>query len=563
MSLKNVLMLAGIYSKANRLITKKNFRHYREKRWEAYAIYALAIVIGGLLGSGFGYLYTMAPGPADQELFRQYITGFFVALPTAYMLFSLYLTMNLQIKRTGVKASVQPIYWFPVTWAEHTAASVLSSTYGGTLWFAVLLCSGMLAGSAFTGLLPLAVLTSIAVFLSLALMGMTMEAFRILQAGISGLIAKAAGKAAVWVRFFTTIGLFIVVFTVYFSAQQSMATALNTIAQGQLTVWFIPYMWPGIALYTFSHGMIVETVLLSLGSIAFAVALFAIAVKLNSRYGLSDAPTLRVASAYAPNAGRWSRVGISPAESAVVKKDFRAFTRRNELMYIFIAPIMLILVVFMPLVTGKNSFSLDGLGSMRTLYFLYIAIIPPVAMAQSLGISVVGAEGERWWLLATSPMPVKSFVRAKFLFQATLCTAIALICGVAGYLIFMPTARVAATGFLEAFILAFTIAIVSLSCGIAGADFRESPRPRMIRWQWSLISLCLNFIVALLILLPVLVYGIAATFGAIVPSASVNGAYLYAAWLLSGAIALTMGYLFYRRSIKYADKLLGAVDQGY
>lgn len=559
MSLSNVLKLARVYSRAGRLISKNNFRKYREKRWEVYAIYALAVALGALGGGGFGYLYTITGDASARQMLYQAIVGFFITLPTLSILYSLFMTMMSQIRQTGVKAQIQPLYWFPVTWEEHTAASALSSTFGGALWISIMICTAVIAVSIPTGLLPLAMLTVLAIFLSMAMASLTMEAFRAVLAAISGAVLKSTGKAAVWIRFFVAILSFIIIYVAYFTAYTSTVVVIDAIGKGQISAWFIPYVWPGIALYTFSKSMWLYTVLLAVLSIIFAVALFAAAVRLNSRYGLADAPTISVSRIYKPNEGLLNKLGLSPAESAIIKKDFRAFTRRSELRYVFIMPIVLVAAVFVPLITGNKTSSGGLSGSMGTFYYIYLAILPAVAMSMTLGISLVGSEGERLWFLATSPLTVKKFVRAKFFFQAILCTAMALLFGVIGYFLLGPTARYAATGIVEAVILVFAAGMVSLSCGIAGADFRELPRPRMIRTEWSLISTVLVAITGLCVLLPVLAYDAIATMG-LLSGGSVNGAFLYLAWLVSGAIGLGIGYIFYGISISKASKLMMGLE---
>lgn len=558
MSLKNVLRLAGVYARASRLISNNNFRMYSEKRWETYAIYAIAVIVGALAGAAFGYLYTIVPDQAFQESLRQAIVGFYVTLPTLSILYSLFLMMIVQIQQTGAKTSAQPLYWFPVSWREHTAASVLSSTFSGTLWITILLCSAVLVVSVPAGLLPIAVLTSVGIIICMTMTGVTMEALRVLLSGVSGVIMKAAGKAAIWVRFFTTMALFIVIFIVYFTIQQTSITVLfSWIAEGQLMIWFIPYVWPGIALYAFSRGMWLWAILVSLGSILFVAALFEIAVRLNARYGLSDAPTISVSREYSPGTGLLSRIGLTQAESAIMKKDFKAFTRRSELMYVFTAPIMLLVIIFIPFIMGNRGAVDEGIGA---FFYLYIAIVPAASMAQSLGSSVVGSEGERLWLLTVSPLSKDSFIRAKFYFMVIICMAISLACCAIGYIAFQPSGRTAITGVIEAGLMVFTMGIVSLYCGIVGADFREVPMPRMMRMEWRLIDLLLSMITGALVLLPVIVYGITATLGALFTSGSINGAYLYLAWLMSGTIAVVICSLFYRMSVRHAGRLLDAKE---
>jgi hypothetical protein len=201
---------------------------------------------------------------------------------------------------------------------------------------------------------------------------------------------------------------------------------------------------------------------------------------------------------------------------------------------------------------------MSSLGDTGTFYFLYLTLMPAPVMAMTLGMSVVGSEGERMWFLNASPLPVKSFVLAKFLFPAVLATAISIVCCAAAFIIFSPTLRTATTGLIESLLLVYTIGIVALSGGIAGADFREVPRPRMIRIEWSLASMLLSMVSGLLVLLPILAYGGISFFGSILPTIGSNGAYLYVAWLLSGIIALAIWLISYRASVGYAHKLLGA-----
>lgn len=559
MSLKKVLRLTGVYSRSSRLISKNNFRMFREKRLEAYGIYVLALALGVLGGSAIGYLYLIVPDPAAQGLFRQAISEFFVGLPTLCIMFTLFLTMMFQLQQSGAKVSVQPVYWFPVTWGEHTAASVLSSTLTGSLWAAILLCSAVVAVSIPAGLLPLAVLTSIGIFMCMALAAITVDMFKALQMSISGAIMKVAGKTAVWVRFFGILILITAVYIAYFSiVQSSIIVVFNAIGDGQLAVWFIPYVWPGLSLYAFSQGLWTEAALFFAGAAVFAAVLFMAAVRLNARYGLYDAPSIRISTAYVPRVGLLGRLGLPAAESAIVKKDFKAFTRRTELIYVFIMPIVILVATFMPLVMGGRGIGQEDQVMTNMYFFLYLMLLPAPAMATTFGISVVGSEGERLWLIKASPVSKMSFVRAKFAFPAIVCTAIVLICEAAGILIFGPSLRTAATGMLEALLVSYTVLAVALTCGIAGADFREVPRPRMIRSEWSLASMLLAAIAALLVLMPAIVYAIPATIGPMFGLSGINGVFLYAAWLLSAAIALVIGFISYKLSLSYASKILDA-----
>ncbi|GAH20677.1 unnamed protein product, partial [marine sediment metagenome] len=49
---------------------------------------------------------------------------------------------------------------------------------------------------------------------------------------------------------------------------------LELIAGGQRMLWFIPYVWPGIALSYFASGLGFETAILSLASIGLLLSTF-------------------------------------------------------------------------------------------------------------------------------------------------------------------------------------------------------------------------------------------------------------------------------------------------
>jgi len=103
--------------------------------------------------------------------------------------------------------------------------------------------------------------------------------------------------------------------------------------------------------------------------------------------------------------------------------------------------------------------------------------------------------------------------------------------------------------------------MVSLSFGIKGADFREFPRPRIIRPKWIFINLIVCGLLALAIVLPILPYAIKLLLEAIdIGSMSIPDAYIYAALPISGVIASIVTFGFYRRAVKNANELLSKVE---
>ncbi len=557
MSLKNVLRLAGVYSKSSRLITKNNFRRYSESRLGGFLAYALAVAFGVAGGLLFAFLYTSAPGDDIRQAIIQGAAGLFISLPTMSILYTLFLAMIFQMQRSAAGAAIQPIYWFPVAWEEHTAASIISSMLNGSLWISLLLCSGVLTVAVPMGLLPLAILTSFGMMICLLMTCATIEAARSLLAGLAGRVFRVAGRSAIWIRFFMTLLVFTIAYMAYFTfTQSSMAVMFNAISEGQLAFWFIPYVWPGVSLYAFEKGLWPAAAMLLVGSVIFTVLIFMAAARLNARYGVSDAIAIRLSTKYESGGALQGKLGIPPAILAIMRKDFRAFTRRTELMYVFIAPIIIIVATVMPLLTRGSGPIEEGI--IYKFFYIYLTVFPSAILAMTLGTSMIGMEGERFWFLCASPISTKSFVRAKLMFPALLSAILSLAFSAVGYAIFRPSIRLAATGIIEAILLVFTLGAIALSCGIVGADFREAPRPRMIRVEWNLACTLICAIAGLIVVSPVLAYGIPAILNQILPGVAVSGIYLYVAWLLSAAIAIVISYLAYRISIKSAEKLFVA-----
>ena len=551
MKWKNVVRLVSVYTKSYRMLKKNRLRKYRESGWQSYALFAFICLAGVAIGLGAGFLISATGDMASADQLKDSVVSLFFTLPIMCILYSLVLTQLYQFQRAGAKASTQPVYWFPVTWGEHTMASVIAGMIGTPMYITGFLICLIIAMSALIGLLPIALLTAVALFACMFMTGVTTEVLKTLQLSMTGAVMKAAGRAAVWVRFFGTLVFITVIYVAYFLfTQSSFPSLIASIASGQLAAWFIPYVWPGIMLYAIYHGQWLVAALLLPAIVIFIAALFFIAVWMNSRFGMWEAPAISVSrGTYAPKAGLLGRLGLSASESAIVKKDFRAYTRRTELMYVFITPIVFIVMTFMPMLTGSGALR-NGISSFSPFFYLYLAIAPSAILAFSLGTASTGSEGPGLWVLSSSPLSPRSFIRGKYFFTGMLSILTGLLCAAAGYLLFAPSFRMAATGVFVSLLMAGAIAMVSVFSGVSGADFRDAPRPRMVRPEWSFINMALCAVVGLLVLLPVIVYGISTTFMGV----QVPGMYLYGSWALSGVIAMTIIYIVYKLTIKNAEK---------
>ena len=559
MNWKNVLQLISVDIKSSRMIRGTRFRRFRENRAVTYALYIAACVFGLLVGWLVGNFYNGISDSNLRQLILEGATNLFITLPTIALLYSLVFTQMSQIQRIGAKLSIQPLYWFPITWKEHTLASILANLISAPFIITVFICSSIFVASVFLGLASLAVFTMFALLGSLFLASITTEILKVLQVRILGAVTKVAGRTAIWVRLLGTIIFFIIFYIAYFTliSGASFPALIESLAGGQRILWFIPYLWLGIGLSAFVSGLSLEAIIFPLASPAFIYALFLAAARLNVRFGLYEAPSITISRGpYIPKTGLLGRLGFSSMEAAIIRKDFRAFTRRRELMYIFIMPIVFII---MPLLSSMRGTVGTMPSAFYSFLFAYLTLLPGTLMAISLGSITTGSEGGSVWYVYSSPISVKGLVKAKYFFATLFSFAVTLICFFISALLMSPSPRMAGIGLTEAILLVFSLGMVSLSFGIRGADFREFPRPRMIRSLWGFINVIVCILLALAVISPMIPYGLKILFEAQAPiaiSISLPESYLYVALSLSVVIASVITYVFYRIAVKNAEEFL-------
>jgi hypothetical protein len=564
MNWKNVLSLMRVDRKSGRLIRGKKLTKYRENRFLAYWAYWVALALGLTVGVlvSLVYNFALAADPNFQALFQQTALSFFLSLPTLVLIYSLVFTMLQQIQRSGVKFSSQVPYWLPVTWQEHTLASILASLFGFPLASVVFIASAITVFSIFIGQVFAAVSTSLAVCAAAFMASAITEIFRILQVRFIGAVYKSTGRAAVWVRFVGSLIFFIVFYIGYFYVTSGTGTItfIQTIASAQNAVWFIPFVWLGMALYSFTTGLLLNGFAFLALSLLFIAGLFLLATSLNRRFGLYEPPAITVSRGiYTPKTGFLGKLGFSTVEAALLRKDFRAFTRRRELMTIFIIPIVIILVPLMQSLSQTN-------GAVPTQLSVYLTAVtflfPASIMAMSLGSFMIGEEGQVVWRIYSSPVSAKNLVKSKYSFIILFSLMVLAITAIFGLLIYHPSLRATIVASLEAVFLVLALGAISLSNGIKGADFTEIPRPRMIRPSWSLINLAACLLAGIAMLAPFLPYVLSSTLSTFIPVPIGWSALLgpFQALVVSVIIAIVLTLVFYRVALKNAEKLLSKAE---
>jgi hypothetical protein len=558
MNWKNVLYLLRVERKSGRLIRGIRATRYRENGFLAYWPYWTAVIIGvlgGVIANAIVASIYSNPGtiPNLPQLTGGSISVF-VTLPTIVLVFSFVFTLLQQIQVTGIKAAGQVMYWLPITWQEQTMASILSNLLGLPIALVFGIGAGIIVFGAFNGLILQAILTTIALLATAFMASSITEILRLVQMRFIGAVYKSSGRAAIWVRLVGTLIFFVVFYTVYSYIVYGTGalTFFTTLQQIQSVAWFVPFIWLALTIGNIFSGFYLQGLLFAASATLFIVALYYLAVVLNQRYGLYEPPaiTLQKSGAiYAPKTGLLGKLGFSTAEAAIIRKDFRAFTRRREMVSIFIVPIIMIVL---PL---TQSLSASGSASSSQSIFIFSGIIfllPATFSAMLLGEVMIGEEGQSIWRIYASPITPKNLVKSKTFFLTIFSMIILLISGSVGVVFYHPNLQETIAAILEGFFVLLAVGSVALAVGFKGPDFSQTRRARMVRQEWSLIGLVVCAVVGAAVAAPLVVsVGLALfTGGAITLSNIAIGV------VISAAVSLGITIVFYRVNIGLATNFL-------
>jgi hypothetical protein len=558
MNWKNVLFLLRVERKSGRLIRGVKATRYRENSILAYWPYWVAAIIGilgGLLANFITSVLYSSPSEIPLPPLNTAALGFFVALPTLILILSIVLTMLQQIQLSGVKATTQVMYWLPITWQEQTLASILANLLGLPFATVIGFGSGILVFAGFNGLILPALLTTLVLFAAAFMGSATTEILRVIQVRFIGAVYKSSGRAAVWVRFIGSLVFFLIFYIIYFSITQGFTTFIQGLTTFQTSFWFIPFLWLGLTLYYILNSYLLESILFVAASALFIAGLYYLAILLNQRFGLYEPPAIKVQKSgiYSPKTGMLGKLGFSTVEAALIRKDIRAFTRRRELVSIFIVPIVFIII---PLMQSLGVSNQGAPSEVRWVFLAMTFLLPASLMAMSLGNMLIGEEGHSVWRIYASPVSAKNLVKSKLAFAISLSVIILIVTNIAGTIFYMPSIRLIAVGFAEGVFLIFSLGSIGLWVGFKGADFSEARRARMVRQEWALISLVVCTIAGAGVLAPLAPFALtmfASSFITITPLSNLD---LAISVTISGIIAAIITAVFYKININSAGELL-------
>ena len=485
------------------VLTKSQLRGTQRQRLSArlfsnpLVIIIVDAILISALGTGGYFLISKAPadlvGPLEQLDLEALI-----AIPTVTTFMIILFGILSELSQPVQSTSTDLVNWLPISPTEFVVGSTLSVSYTYSFLPSFLLAIA-LGPALYFGHGSIFVSSTAMGLMALLIGSSAVELLRTMTNRISSSFYKKSGRSGIFLRLGLTI-LLLVCFQLLFSSR-IVVSIMRGLTQAVTAVWYVPVVWPSLAVQTLSAGATLAPVAFGLLSIGFMFALFGLAIGLRKSYWVPVPVSIRLSSQpYRPTGSRFTIPGLDTAESAIVRKDVRSLLRRREMARFLAIPFVLAASMWVSAYPfGDKSSAPLGFAAAVPLYLVPVAVFCAI-----LSMTSIGQEGSAIWNLYTAPLHATQLVRAKMLLPIIMGAlfTVALLLGMS--LLFKP-----ATGHvLDLLVLGLIVVLEESALGIyIGAkfpDFRETIRSRYVSVWGSLLGTMLGLLIAALTAAPLL-----------------------------------------------------------
>ncbi|MFQ6134830.1 MAG: hypothetical protein ACE5KU_03320, partial [Nitrososphaerales archaeon] len=253
-------------------------------------------------------------------------------------------------------SSSEAVNWLPISPREYVVASAMSIIAAYSLLFSISVGVTLPLALEF-GLMhvwPVMVILSV---LALLLGALIVEILRAAMNRVSSTVYKRSSRLGIVSRLVLIIVLFVIIqlaFNPYI-----LYSTLGIMVSGVDIVWFIPMVWPSVAIMNLIRLETLPAMIFSALSVAFAFLIFMVASNLRLKYW-SPAPVsivIKSSAEYMPHTPALSRFGFSPLAAAIALKEFRALVRRKDLARYTAIPIIFVIAFLLPTLYMPSGYS--------------------------------------------------------------------------------------------------------------------------------------------------------------------------------------------------------------
>ena len=465
-------------------------------------------------------------------------TQLLIFLPSFTALLSIMFSLMFEFSQSSSAASTDMINWLPIGAREYVLGSALCTMYFTSPILSLIL--GVSLGLAiYTGMTTVWVLVATLSFLGAFLGAFAIEVVRALINRASATLYKRGGKFTMVIRLLTSI-ILIAMFSIMFNIN-ILQTFIQWFVGNISNAWFIPMLWPSLAIMNFIQADLTWTTVYTLLSVTFTSAFLWISVKTREKYWVPVPVSIKLAppKIYTPKKGFLGIFGFTAAETALIRKDLRSLIRRKEMAsWIAIPAIMCIITI---ITTPWNP-------TASTMYKMLFFMTPGfgiLLLAFFLALVGIGQEGSAFVNLLTAPLRAKQIVVAKLavaLFPST-CALSILIVFV--QVLVQPRLEVMLAVTVAGFTALLETTLVGLAVGARYPDFTEVPRARFVSQQGALLGMALMGATVAATCSPILAYSFFPSRFLSLPMATV----------VAATIAIATCYLGYRAAMLVVQQL--------
>jgi len=444
----------------------------------------LGVDVAILLGLGLAGFLLLSHGPSFlREAFGSFEASALAGVPVAIAFSVVVFGVLYEISQPIQSLNTDMVNWLPISPLEYVAGSTLSESYIYSFMLSLIL--GVLLGPALLyGMGGVWLASAVMATFALAIGACVVEMLDSLTNRISSSFYKKSGRSGMFFRLALTV--LILVFVQLIFSGQIVGYLLRSVVQTVEVAWFVPLMWPSVAVLGASQGKLFTFTAFAGLSALFTVAVFALAAEFRARFWVPVPVSIKLSPAtYRPHGRNLSIPGLGTDALAILRKDLRSLTRRREMARFLAIPFVLAVsfgISFFPL-GNQPSQDTIGLSVMVILYLLPVAIFVGI-----LSMTSIGQEGYAIWNLYAAPISPSRLLKAKMLYAVLL----GLTFSIGMLIVFSILVKALSDYFLVVLPLGIMVVFEEAAIGICyGAkfpDFREMIRSRYVGVWASLIG---------------------------------------------------------------------------
>ena len=502
--------LKAVYELAN-VLTKSQIRGTRQNRTLA-RIFAdpriiLAVDLAILLGLGaVGYLLLSTKTTSSlRGMIVQVVPQAMAGIPSAIMFMMILFGVLYEISQPIQSLNTDLVNWLPISPLEYVGGSTLSDVYMYSIILCILL--GLLLGPAIAlGLGGLWVATVFMAMVALFVGACVVEILDSVTNRISSSFYKKSGRSGIIFRLAITV--IILVFIQLLFSGYFISYLLQSALHAAKMAWFIPVVWPSLAIIGLTEANTFSFVSFSILSLAFAGALLILAAEFRARFWVPIPVSIKLTSrAYKP--GRFRLPFVGGVESTIILKDFRSLTRRREMARFLAIPFVVSVSM------GISMFSITTQSGPGAVVALFIYLLSIAIFVSVLSMTSIGQEGNAVWNIYAAPIKSTQLLRAKILFASGLGVAFGIVL-LSIFIFILPSfGAYYWIPLLLGVPLAFEESARGVYIAARSPDFREMVRSRYVGVWAQLAGTGLSFVMVLITAGLVAVYD--ALYGTISP----------------------------------------------